>query len=51
MQEEVDRLTGMGDPVQEFLASEEFTSVDPRQQDEEVYTNMRSVIQRCLIER
>lgn len=36
MQEQVDRIIEMGDPVGAFLASDEFTSVDPRQQDEEV---------------
>ena len=29
LQEEVNRITGMGNPVQSFLSSEEFTSVDP----------------------
>lgn len=35
LQEQVDRIIEMGDPVGAFLASDEFTSVDPRQQDEE----------------
>ena len=29
LQDEVDRITGMGNPVDEFLNSEQFTSVDP----------------------
>ena len=39
LQEEMDRITGMGNPVQSFLTSEEFTSVDPAsaQNHTEVY--------------
>ena len=40
LQDELDRITDMDNPVQGFLNSEEFTSVDPSIQEPfEVYNN------------